>query len=41
MKTLAELDLPHLPMEEPAFGQDPLRYLIPLSESSYRESYER
>lgn len=27
MKTLAELDLPYLPMEEPAFAEDPLRYL--------------
>jgi cytochrome P450 len=26
MKTLAELDLPHLPMEEASFGEDPLRY---------------
>jgi len=26
MHTLAELDLPHLPMEDPAFGRDPLRY---------------
>jgi cytochrome P450 len=26
MQTLADLDLPHLPMEEPAFGEDPIRF---------------
>jgi cytochrome P450 len=26
MQTLAELDLPHLPVETPAFGRDPVRY---------------
>lgn len=26
MQALAELDLPHLPMEDPAFGRDPMRY---------------
>lgn len=26
MNTLAELDLPHLPMEDPAFGRDPYHY---------------
>ena len=27
MQTLTELDLPYLPMEDPAFGEDPFRYL--------------
>jgi cytochrome P450 len=26
MQTLADLDLPHLPMEEPAFGEDPMKF---------------
>ena len=26
MQTLAELDLPHLAMEDPAFGQEPMHY---------------
>src|SRR6516165_11968071 len=26
MQTLAELDLPHLPVETPDFGADPVRY---------------
>ncbi len=26
MQALADLDLPHLPMEDPAFGEDPLSY---------------
>ncbi|CAN7631418.1 cytochrome P450 [Phenylobacterium sp. LjRoot219] len=33
MKTVAELDLPHLPVEEPAFAADPVRY--------FREARER